>query len=1125
MKPEAARAHAIFTKALSLDGAQREAMVLQACDGQPEVLKRVRRLLSLAERSTGFLDSPALSMKSDPVPESVGTYLVVGVLGVGGMATVYEAVQENPNRRVAIKVMHQSMTHTDALLRFRIETQTLARLVHPGIARIYEAGTAQLDRSAPTPFFAMELVPDALSITEYARKHALTLLERLDMFVKVCDAVTHGHQNGIIHRDLKPANVLVGSDGVAKVIDFGIARSTNADSANLTRTTDASKLIGTLNYMSPEQCDASSDIDTRADVYSLGVILYELISGHLPYDLSNLPIPAALQRIKSDPPSRPNVPRGHPYEDLWAVVTKALEKQPSRRYPSVAGLAADIRRLLSNTPVEARPPGLAHHFRLFARRHQRFVAAGLVLCTGIVLLAAVSTVFAIRLLREAHQREIAERQVVRERDVARWRAYVAQMSGALSAMKAEEFQQLRTQLAAVTFQPRGWEWGFLSRLAERSARTINTDSGMIQAFATNRDQSKFITVTNRGTVQLWDSALHQPLASFQTDTRARVMSAAFTTDARTIVCGDVLGVVRTLDSHSLRELSPPIRVNGAVRSVVELPDRRIAVANSNGECELINLDPAHREPLPQTQPEGVHGLAMSPNGQLLATFNDRGALWLRDASNATPRFKLNFEGRINMACFSGDSKLVAATGEGGRVLIWSTQTGEPVCDIRATQGVNTVQSIAISNDGTMLAAGLVHRDIIVYALPEGRMIGKLGGHSEAVSGLIFRADDRLLTSSSWDGTIRDWRIEDFAQPPGITTLQGHRGWVRSIAISPDGSTIVSASNDGDLRFWNPDLKRSFAQVPIGRGVLLAVEYSPDGRSVAVVCADGAVQIRDASSAEIVQNWVEPELRPVSITFDPTSSCLIVGYEDGTIRVRDVHSGRELSVLQGHQSRINSVRVSPDGSTIASGSRDGDVRLWSATTGRELHRLTSHTSDVFAVLFSSDGRRLFSGSRDQSIIVWDTQTGVRQAILTGHGQYVTCLALNPEETRLAAGSWFGEIVLFDVTTLDQIASFRGHDAAIRGIRFTPDGRWLVSCSYDSTVRLFDSATRYQADAATKHASDAFTAAQRLVQSVPKASRPDPTSLLRLVLESEGDAGKRAWNRAAVLADLAPVKNLP
>jgi eukaryotic-like serine/threonine-protein kinase len=1120
VKPEAARAHAIFTKALSLDSAEREAMVVDACAGDAEVLKRVRRLLSMADRSAGFLDTPALARHETPIPDAVGTYLVVGVLGVGGMATVYEAMQESPKRRVAVKVMHQSMTHTDAVLRFRLETQTLARLVHPGIARIYEAGTAQFGQFGPTPFFAMELVPDALSITAYARKHNLALEDRLKMFAAVCDAVTFGHQNGIIHRDLKPANVLVGSDGIAKVIDFGIARSTHADAPSLTRTADAAKLIGTLNYMSPEQCDARANIDIRVDVYSLGVLLYELVSGHLPYDLSNLTIPAAVQRITHDPPRRPDLPRSHPYGDLWAIVFKTLEKQRNRRYASVAGLAADVRRLLSFQPIEARPPGFAHQFRLFAKRHRTFVTAGLALSMGIVILAAASTGFAVRLSREVHQREVAERQVTRERDTARWQAYVAQMSGALSAMKADEFQQLRTRLAAVTFQPRGWEWGFLSRLAERSASTIEAHDGMIQDFAANRDQTRFVTAADRGSVRLWDESFRRPLASFESDTRARMLAAAFTSDGQSVVCGDALGAVRLLDRDSLQERSVLTQMAGAVRAVAGLPNRRVAVADEDGSCRILDIDSTRADPLSDDQPGGVHGLCVSPDGAWLATSNLQGVLWLRDAATGMPVHKLVFGGGINMVRFSGDSTVVAATGEGGRVLVWNTSTGVLSREIQATQGINTVQSLAISNDGSMLAAGLVHRDIVVYSLLDGRTIGKLGGHTDAVSGVLFRSGDTRLTSTSWDRTIRDWRTDEIASPTGVTTLAGHRGWVRAIAMSPDGSTIVSASQDGDLRFWNPDLRQSFARISVGHGTLFAVDYSPDGRLIAVACADRTVQLRDSCSGTIVREWTETQHRVASLAFNPTSERLVVGKEDGSVGVRDLKSGEETQVMLGHRERVNSVRFSPEGSVIASASRDGDVRLWNASTGVELHRLADHGIDVFAVLFSHDGRRIFSGSRDQSVIVWDVNSGSKVATLKGHGQNVTCLALSPNATRLAAGSWFGEIVLFDVNTFDQIASFRGHDAAIRGIRFSPDGRWLVSCSYDSTVRLFDSATREQAAAASTRATNSFADARRLVQSVQNKAPPDSAALFRGLLGLGIDPASDHWVRSAILSNLAP-----
>jgi tetratricopeptide (TPR) repeat protein/tRNA A-37 threonylcarbamoyl transferase component Bud32 len=340
----------------------------------------------------------------------VGTYLVVGVLGAGGMATVYEAVQENPNRRVALKVMHQGLSHTDAFLRFRLETEALAKLHHPGIAQIYEAGTAPLGQSRPSPFFAMELVPEAVTITQYAEREKLSLRRRLEVFAGVCDAVLHGHQQGIIHRDLKPGNVLVGADGQAKVIDFGIARPTDS-AARVTREVDAKRLIGTLNWMSPEQCTTPSDVDVRTDVYSLGVILFELVAGRLPWDLSKYSIPEAVRTIVEKAPPRASEFRAEAKGDLDAIIAKALEKDRTRRYPGAGALAADVRRYLALEPVEARPVGPVQQLVLFARRNRPLAAA---IGAGVLTLVAgiaVSVVFAVAAARARDQAESRARDL------------------------------------------------------------------------------------------------------------------------------------------------------------------------------------------------------------------------------------------------------------------------------------------------------------------------------------------------------------------------------------------------------------------------------------------------------------------------------------------------------------------------------------------------------------------------------------------------------------------------------------------------------------------------------------------------------------------------------------------
>ncbi|MDY7109629.1 MAG: serine/threonine-protein kinase [Planctomycetota bacterium] len=384
------------------------------------------------------------------MPKQIGHYRLRQVIGSGGMAVVYLAVQEHPRRTVALKLMKSGVTSRSALRRFEYESQILARLRHPNIAQVYEAGTHD-DGTGGVPFFAMEYIAGARAITDYANEKSLGTRQRLELFAQVCDAVHHGHQKGIIHRDLKPGNILVDSSGEVKIIDFGVARATDSDMAVTTLQTDIGQLVGTVQYMSPEQCAADpADLDTRSDVYALGVVLFELLCRQLPYDVTRVAIHEAARMIREQTPARPSTINRTLRGDLETITLKAMEKERDRRYQSAGELAKDIQRYLNEEAIEARPPSVMYQLRVFARRHRAAFGAVVTVFAILLLATVLSLLFAVQANTARREAVLAERQAVlateaarRERDSATAEAEKRRLAEEEALQLAEEAEAAR----------------------------------------------------------------------------------------------------------------------------------------------------------------------------------------------------------------------------------------------------------------------------------------------------------------------------------------------------------------------------------------------------------------------------------------------------------------------------------------------------------------------------------------------------------------------------------------------------------------------------------------------------------------------------------------------------------
>lgn len=410
-----ARLRELFIAVCDLPPHEQSALIESSCAGEPELRAELESLLERDRSKRGVLSDDdvvaGIRVQCDnppepPMPQHIGRYSIKKLLGAGGMGVVWLATQENPRRDVAVKVVRPGLMNRELQRRFELEAAVLGRLQHPGIAQIYEAGMFD-DSAGARPYFAMEHV-SGIPLLEYLHQRTPDRRQCLELFASICDAVHHAHQKGIVHRDLKPGNILVSSDGTPKILDFGVARAIDSDLQTTTMQTGIGQLVGTLHYMSPEQVHGDARaVDIRSDVYALGVILYQMLTGRLPYELADRAIATAARVIAETEPTPPSAINRTLRGDLNTIVLKALEKDPALRYQSASDVAADVRRHLHDQPIVARPASAYYHFRKFARRNK-----GLVAGFALTLLALVAGIVGTGagLMQAQDQRDQAQRQ-------------------------------------------------------------------------------------------------------------------------------------------------------------------------------------------------------------------------------------------------------------------------------------------------------------------------------------------------------------------------------------------------------------------------------------------------------------------------------------------------------------------------------------------------------------------------------------------------------------------------------------------------------------------------------------------------------------------------------------------
>jgi WD40 repeat protein/tRNA A-37 threonylcarbamoyl transferase component Bud32 len=922
---------------------------------------------------------PESDAGTNDAPPDFDDYEVLEEIARGGMGVVFKARQKSLNRIVALKRILSGQLATPAeVQRFRLEAESAALMDHPGIVPIYEVGEHEGQH-----YFSMKLIEggnlaQALGSEPWRATSKEAVRRIVDFLAKVARAVHYAHQRGILHRDLKPANILLGERGEPLVTDFGLAKRVQAEAS----ATHSNAIVGTPTYMAPEQAfGKSGGLTTAADVYSLGAILYELLTGRPPFKAEN-PLDTLLQ-VRDRKPTPPRALNARVDTDLDTICLKCLEKEPGRRYAGADELADDLDRWAAGEPVRARRAGAWTRMVKWARRSPAL--AGLVLLSGLVTILAfvgAGVLLQLRATRELkYQAELARdaeaqarQDAVQAREKEQFALYVHRVTRAHYEWLNNDVARADQILEECPVSLRQWEWRYLKRLCHADLLTLTGHTAGVVSVAFSPDGRRLASASGKwdkaGEVKLWNATTGQELRSLQGHTNA-VWSVAFSPDGQRLASASLDKTVKVWDAATGQELLTLQGHTSAIWSVAFSPDgRRLASASSDQTVKVWDATTGQvlRTLLGHT--DAVWSVAFSPDGQRLASASSDQTVKVWDATTGQELLTLQgHTGVVWSVAFGPDGRRLASAGVDGAVKVWDTTDGQEELTLQGH--TSAVTSLVFSPDGRRLASASSDQTVKVWDTAGGQELRTLQGHTDAVRSVALSPDGRRL-AASLDKTVKVW---DAASGQELLTLKGHTGFVWSVAFSPDGRCLASASLDGMVKVWDATTGQELLTLQGHTSAIWSVAFSPDGRRLASASSDGMVKVWDTATGQEALT-LKRHTRAVfsmafsfSVAFSPDGRRLASAGVDGTVKVWDAASGEEELTLKGHTSAVTSLAFSPDGQRLASAGVDGTVKVWDAQSDQETLTLRAHSGAARSLAFSPDGQRLASACGDQ-VKVWD-----------------------------------------------------------------------------------------------------------------------------------------------------------
>lgn len=1051
-----ARERGIFEAALELEGGARAAYLDSACGADGVLRLRVESLLEAAGLGEGILpDAPGKpggavgsSVASgggvlEQPGMSIGRYVLLEEIGEGGCGIVYLAEQREPvRRRVALKILKPGMDTRSVVARFEVERQALALMDHPNIAKVLDGGATATGR----PFFVMELIR-GVRITEFCDQRRLSSEERLRLFVQVCHAIQHAHQKGVIHRDIKPSNILVTvNDDVAvpKVIDFGIAKATGQSLTDKTLVTRFHGLIGTPAYMSPEQAEFSSvDVDTRSDVYSLGVLLYELLVGKPPFDTGDMlkegleGVRRTLRETPATAPSvrldtfgeaeksqtaerrRSDVPRlrSELKGDLDWIVLKCLEKDRVRRYESVGALAQDVQRSLMNEPVEARPPTWSYRFGKAVERNRAAFLTGGGLALTLLVAAVFSTAMAWREHAARSVAEVATARAEAEALAAHRAAYAADILSARTALEEGNPGRARSLLAAHVpgadeADLRGVEWRWLSWAARDESMNVLPHAGLVRCLALSPDGKRLASGCTDGRVRIWDGQTLEKLMEIETEARALEYS----------------------------------RDGGLLATVT----REGTLLRRSDTWEVVRVIPGLGGPI-----------AFAPDGRHL--FGVEGGRWVRwdleGRERIVPAVPIEGAAPEVVAMVGPDRLVVAARGEDGLITVVSAETGEGRVVL---EGLDSVESVAGSADGRWVAAGNWHGTVAVWNARTGALVARLESLRRGAEALGFSRDGGYLFSGGRDQQVRVLRFEPEGEDPlrEVGLLRGHSHDVVAMRVGPEGTQAMTASSDTTVRVWDIAARAEEWGPRIPGLNSLIFDFNADATEFHTLGPEGEVATWAGSPPREVGRQ-RMALVPLASPLGAGDGSVFVGDRTGGLMRWDLKRKRALWQMRRGSSPLVPQAFSPVTGLLVVAEYGGVGRLHlyrppatqPETTYEDFRG--GYTAYTRMAVVSPDGRWLVYPGPDFALMVVDVKSGKLHGRLTGLTWHVGALACSADGRQVAAGSRDGRLMTWEVDSGERrLGPFAAHSASVNHVEYSSDGRTLLTTAHAGGLRLWN-----------------------------------------------------------------------